>query len=80
MCNVEWRTISSLEQKNHKLVSKLMKICGLKCESRIRKYRSYKGEIGKAADNILNRSFKAEKPIQKLVTDVTEFRVKDKKV
>ena len=65
---------------NHKLVCKLMKICGLKCEIRRKKYRSYKGEIGKVADNILNRSFKADNPLQKLVTDVTEFKVKDQKV
>ena len=57
-----------------------MKICGLKCEIRRKKYRSYKGEIGKVADNILNRNFKADNPLQKLVTDVTEFKVKDQKV
>ena len=65
---------------NHKLVRKLMKICGLKCEIRRRKYRSYKGEIGKIADNILNMNFKADKPLRKLVTDVTEFKVKEQKV
>ena len=65
---------------NHKLVRKLMKICGLKCKIRRKKYRSYKGEIGKIADNILNRNFKADKPLRKLVTDVTEFKVKDRKV
>ena len=39
------------------------------------KYRSYKGEQGKVADNELNREFRAEKPNQKWVTDVTEFRL-----
>ena len=39
------------------------------------KYRSYKGEKGTTADNELNREFKAEKPNQKWVTDVTEFRL-----
>lgn len=65
---------------NHKTVQKLMKILGLKCEIRARKYRSYKGEIGKTATNELNRNFKAAKPNQKWVTDVTEFRVGEKKV
>ena len=37
------------------------------------KYRSYKGEVGKIAPNLLNRDFRAEKPNQKWVTDVTEF-------
>ena len=35
--------------------------------------RSYKGEVGKIAPNLLNRDFHAEKPNQKWVTDVTEF-------
>lgn len=38
------------------------------------KYRSYKGEIGKIADNLLNREFTATKPFEKLATDVTEFK------
>ena len=41
----------------------------------MKKYRSYKGEEGKIADNELNREFRAEKPNQKWVTDVTEFRL-----
>ena len=47
---------------------------------RVRNYNSYKGDIGEAADNILNRKFKATKPNQKWVTDVTEFKVNGKKV
>ena len=39
----------------------------------MKKYRSYKGEVGKIAPNLLNRDFRAEKPNQKWVTDVTEF-------
>lgn len=50
-----------------------MGICGIKCHVRLRKYRSYKGEIGKIAPNILQREFMADKPNQKWVTDVTEF-------
>jgi len=58
---------------NHKTVSKLMKNIGLICKVRMKKYRSYKGEIGRIAPNILERDFKASKPNQKWATDVTEF-------
>ena len=60
---------------NHKTVQRLMKELGLICRVRTKKYRSYKGEQGKIADNELNREFWAEKPNQKWVTDVTEFRL-----
>ena len=58
---------------NHKTVQRLMKELGLVCRVRRKKYRSYKGEVGKIAPNLLNRDFRAEKPNQKWVTDVTEF-------
>lgn len=58
---------------NHKTVLKLMKECGVKCQVRLRKYKSYKGEVGEIAPNILNRDFIAEQPNQKWVTDMTEF-------
>lgn len=45
------------------------------CRVRMKKYRSYKGEVGKIAENLLNRDFQAEKPNQKWVTDVTEFNL-----
>ena len=60
---------------NHKTVQRLMKELGLVCRVRMKKYRSYKGEVGKIAPNLLNRDFHAEKPNQKWVTDVTEFRL-----
>ena len=50
-----------------------MKELGLVCRVRMKKYRSYKGEVGNIAPNLLNRDFRAEKPNQKWVTDVTEF-------
>ena len=50
-----------------------MKRLGLICRVRMKKYRSYKGNVGKIAPNLLNRDFHAEKPNQKWVTDVTEF-------
>ncbi len=58
---------------NHKTVQRLMRELGLVCRVRVKKYRSYKGEVGKIAPNLLNRDFHAEKPNQKWVTDVTEF-------
>ena len=60
---------------NHKTVQRLMKELGLVCRVRMKKYRSYKGEVGKVADNLLDRDFHAEKPNQKWTTDVTEFRL-----
>ena len=60
---------------NHKTVQKLMKELGIICRVRMKKYRSYKGEVGKIAPNLLDRDFKAEKPNLKWVTDVTEFNL-----
>lgn len=58
---------------NHKPVLKLMNGCGIKCQVRLRKYRSYKGELGTTAPNLLDRDFVAVRPNQKWVTDLTEF-------
>ncbi|WP_410198232.1 IS3 family transposase [Acinetobacter baumannii] len=61
---------------NHKCVQRLMQSMKLKSRIRIAKYRSYKGDIGQVADNVLQRQFKADKPNQKWVTDVTEFNIR----
>lgn len=65
---------------NHKTVLKLMNTLGLKSLIRRKKYKSDRGEEGKIAPNILQRNFKAERPNQKWVTDITEFKVRDKKL
>ena len=39
------------------------------------KYHSYKGDVGKVADNIINRDFSTEKPLQKWTTDVSQFNL-----
>ena len=66
---------------NHKTVLKLMKTLGLEGKKRKNnKYRSYKGEVGKIADDLLKRNFKANAPFEKIVTDITQFNVCDKKV
>ena len=72
------RILSVLKQKgytiNHKTVLKLMNELSIKGKQRKNgKYHSYKGEIGKVADNLLKRDFAASKPFEKLTTDVTEF-------
>ena len=65
---------------NHKTVSRLMKVLGLKCQVRIKRYRSYKGEIGKIAPNLIDRNFHADAPNQKWTTDITEFSLFGKKL
>ena len=65
---------------NHKKVERLMKEAGIKSLVRIKKYRSYKGQQGIIAPNLLKRDFKAKKPYMKWVTDVTEFAVAGKKL
>jgi transposase InsO family protein len=60
---------------NHKTVQRLMKEMGVVCRVRMKKYRSYKGEVGKIAPNHLGRDFHADRPNQKWVTDVTEFQL-----
>jgi putative transposase len=78
------RITLALRQKgiviNHKTVLRLMKSLGLKSIVRAKKYKSYKGQLGKIAPNVLNRVFKAKRPNQKWATDVTEFNVSGKKI
>jgi len=47
---------------------------------RPKKYRSYKGDVGQAADNLLQRQFKAKAANQKWGADVTEFNVAGEKL
>ncbi len=65
---------------NGKIVRKLMKELGISSLIRVKKYRSYKGEQGRICDNLLKRQFDAERPNEKWVTDVTEFKVNGKKL
>ena len=55
-----------------------MKAMGLKgyiSKSGSRKYNSYKGSIGKVADNVVKRNFNPERPNQIWSTDITEFKL-----
>lgn len=66
---------------NHKKVQRLMKKFNL--QSIIRKkreYSSYKGQIGKVANNHINRDFEATAPNKKWFTDVTEFNLRGEKL
>ena len=65
---------------NHKTVLKLMKSLNIQGKQRKSKYKSFKGEVGNIAPNIINRNFLANAPFQKLTTDVTEFAVCNEKV
>jgi putative transposase len=65
---------------NHKTVRRLMGQLGLKSIVRMKKYRSYRGRVGKIAPNILERNFQASKPNEKWVTDVTEFKLHGEKL
>lgn len=48
--------------------------CGIRRESDYHRYNSFKGVVGRAFDNVLDRGFSADEPWQKLGTDVTEFK------
>lgn len=60
---------------NHKTVQRLMGELQLKSLIRVKKYRSYRGQLGRIAPNLLERDFHASQPNEKWVTDVTEFKV-----
>lgn len=68
---------------NHKCVYRIMKEQGLLCgkfHRKSRSYYSYKGQVGKIADNELNRGFKVDKPNEVWLTDVTEFKTDNGKL
>lgn len=65
---------------NHKTVYRLMKKLNLKSMVRAKKYRSYKGEVGHVASNLINRNFHASAPNQKWTTDITEFSLAGEKL
>lgn len=66
---------------NHKKVQRLMKVLGLTARIRKRKKcQSHKGEVGKKADNLIQRQFEGAKPYEKCYTDVTEFALAEGKL
>ena len=58
---------------NHKRVQRLMHEAGLVGKRPKEKYHLYKGEVGKIADNIINRDFSTTAPLQKWTIDVSQF-------
>lgn len=66
---------------NHKRVQRLMKELGLTARiRRKRRYSSSQGDVGKKADNLIQRHFEASKPLEKCYTDVTEFALPEGKL
>lgn len=62
-------------QVNHKRVQRIMNQLSLKGKRPKEKYHSYKGNVGKVADNIINRDFSTERPLEKWTTDVSQFNL-----
>lgn len=59
------KELNKTHKINHKTVQRLMRKMGIFCCVRMKKYNSYKGEVGRIAPNLLERDFKADKPNQK---------------
>ena len=61
---------------NHRRVQRLMKVLNLQAKIRQkRKYSSHKGDLGKKAENLIQRQFEGAKTMEKCYTDVTEFAI-----
>ena len=51
-----------------------MKVLNLQAKMRQkRKYSSHKGDVGKKAENLIQRQFEGSKTMEKCYTDVTEL-------
>lgn len=70
----------SVQQINHKTVQRLMQELGLKSLIRFKKFRVASSQGDVSVPNILQRNFNASAPIEKWVTDITEFNVKGQKL
>ena len=58
---------------NHKRVQRIMHNLGLLGKRPKEKYHSYKGDVGRVADNLINRDFSTSAPLEKWTTDVSQF-------
>ena len=84
--NYGYRRITAMLKRlgyviNKKKVQRLVQKLKLQVTSfsrKTRKYSSYKGTIGKVADNKINRKFKVERPYTQISTDTTEFKYLEK--
>ncbi|OAK72130.1 integrase [Lederbergia galactosidilytica] len=62
---------------NHKKVLRIMKKLHLRCTKftrKSRKYSTYRGTVGRVAENRINQRFDTPIPYQKITTDTTEFK------
>ncbi|WP_245149820.1 IS3 family transposase [Peptoniphilus vaginalis] len=84
--NYGYRRITAMLKKtglliNKKKVQRLVQKLKLQVTNfsrKTRKYSSYKGTIGRVADNKINRNFKVEKAYTYITTDTTEFKYLEK--
>lgn len=61
---------------SEKIIRRIMRENGWRVKGKSeKKYCSYKGEISPEVPNLIQRDFKADKPNQKWLTDVTEFSI-----
>lgn len=65
---------------NHKTVQKLMKELHIQGKYAKKKFKINKEEQGDIKENILNREFVSSRPKEKLTTDVTELKVKNRRM
>ena len=84
--NYGYRRITAMLKRsgliiNKKRVQRLIHNLKLQVKSfsrKSRKYSSYKGQVGKIADNKIKRNFKVDKPYTQITTDTTEFKYLEK--
>ena len=84
--NYGYRRMAAMLRKqglliNKKKVQRLVQKLKLQVTSfsrKTRKYSSYKGTMGKVADNEINRKFKVGEPYTYITTDTTEFKYLEK--
>ena len=65
---------------NPKTVQRLMKELGLVCRVRMKKYRAYKGEVGKIAPNLLNLDFHLSPILDLCSSDLVSYTISDRPV
>lgn len=70
--NINWNLG---KQYNHKRIYRLMKSVNMKSVIRKKKKKYTQSTPQITAENVLNREFQADKPNQKWLTDVTEFKL-----
>ena len=67
---------------NHKRILRVSNLYGIHVENRVKRfpkgyYQTLKENEANLPKNILNRDFSADKPLQKLVTDISYFKIKN---